>query len=291
MTTSTKYTTLAVFTALFLLFTALCLYAQPLTSENEKQLAQTLLRLPLQNMGLDDQPELTNEEAQFFNARFDQLRNSFDFTGKRILFAKGSGARMLVSKSNYFRQVLDPLMSKGFISPEALWVIPDFKQKEAGYDALITLWVQRNPRFEDCVGFIDFATLQGDPRTANLNGFPHFDKLGLNRNPLVNDYEADFLNRKLYKQRGGFDFTGKRVAFVVGNTADTLSSKPDYFEENISYLTLNKLGTLDELLVLTPHEQALSNGYDAVVLSWRYYNFPLSPNARRKLMLNLSRVH
>src|SRR5688572_18317985 len=57
------------------------------------------------------------------------------------------------------------------------------------------------------------------------------DSLGLDNNPRLNKYEADYFNNQFKDQRNNFDFADKKVAFVTGSSAGRHLTKTEYFNE------------------------------------------------------------
>lgn len=56
----------------------------------------------------------------------------------------------------------------------------------------------------------------------------NFDKMGVNDDSYLNKFESDYFNFIFQDTREDFDFTGKKIGFVMSNSAD--NSKSDYFD-------------------------------------------------------------
>ncbi len=57
----------------------------------------------LQNCGLDNNPTLTDDEAAFLNAYFDEEDvDGFDFKGKKVLIVTGTEGSRIETKSRIF---------------------------------------------------------------------------------------------------------------------------------------------------------------------------------------------
>lgn len=97
----------------------------------------------LQNCGLDNNPILTDEEAAFLNAYFDEEDvDGFDFKGKKVLIVTGSEGSRIETKAEYFRDIKQRLQQTGL--PIASLPIPLTQMEKiqsGGYDAVITHWV------------------------------------------------------------------------------------------------------------------------------------------------------
>ncbi len=93
------------------------------------------------------------------------------------------------------------------------------------------------------------------------------DSLGLDNNPRLNKYEADYFNTEFKDQRKDFDFTDKKVAFITGSSAGKHWTKTEYFKELKERLKINS-GITDSPIFLTPDERANSGDYDVIVTSW-----------------------
>lgn len=109
------------------------------------------------------------------------------------------------------------------------------------------------------------------------------DSLGLDNNPRLNKYEADYFNNEFKDWRKEFDFTDKKVAFVTGSTANKHLTKTDYFNE-VKLRLKDNYGMTHSALYLT-EEEKLKSGYDAIVVSWVKL---LTDKRRRQIMTELS---
>jgi hypothetical protein len=59
----------------------------------------------IEKCGLDDEPEINNYEAKYFNEVFEVKKDDFDFTGKVIAFYTGSSGTTKSTKSDYFNRL------------------------------------------------------------------------------------------------------------------------------------------------------------------------------------------
>jgi hypothetical protein len=109
------------------------------------------------------------------------------------------------------------------------------------------------------------------------------DSLGLDNNPRLTKYEAEYFNNEFKDWRKEFDFTDKKVAFLTGSTANKHLTKTNYFNEVKSRLKDN-YGMTHSALYLT-EEEKLKSGYDAIIVSWVKL---LTDKRRRQIMTELS---
>jgi hypothetical protein len=93
------------------------------------------------------------------------------------------------------------------------------------------------------------------------------DSLGIDNNPRLNKYEADYFNNEFKDQTNNFDFLDKEAAFITGSSAGKHLTKVDYFNEVKSRLKDN-YGMNHSAIFLTEEEKIKSGGYDVVVTSW-----------------------
>ena len=99
-------------------------------------------------------------------------------------------------------------------------------------------------------------------------GAQNSDSLGIDDNPTLNENEVELLNSLLAESRGDFDFSGKKVAFIIGNTGRTIVSKSNYFKNSVvPWIEKDSVPRIF-MVKLTESEKQKSGGYDVLVLSW-----------------------
>ncbi len=98
-------------------------------------------------------------------------------------------------------------------------------------------------------------------------GAQSLDSCGLDNSSEISKHEAEFLNTYLSEQRGNFDFTGKKIAFVTGSSGSKMGTKSEYFKNIVQYKKENAK-VVSSIVVLTEDEKQKSGGYDAVVSYW-----------------------
>lgn len=96
------------------------------------------------------------------------------------------------------------------------------------------------------------------------------DSCGIDSSAMLNQYEVNYFNQSLEKQRkrSGFDFQGKKVGFAHGNYGNVAISKKEYFDHWGRKYYNDNLGVSNQLIVLTEEEKTQSGGYDAIIVSW-----------------------
>lgn len=95
----------------------------------------------LYQLGLDDNPVLTNLESEYFNEVFKANKNNYIFTNLKVGFFKGNNGSMIQSKKQYFDSVKNRL--ENCISASNDYVLKlDEKEKieSGGYDLIIVSW-------------------------------------------------------------------------------------------------------------------------------------------------------
>ena len=55
------------------------------------------------NIGIDDNPNLNENETKLLNSLLDEKRDDFDFKGKKVAFLTGSSGRTIMAKYDYFK--------------------------------------------------------------------------------------------------------------------------------------------------------------------------------------------
>ncbi|MDD4848707.1 MAG: hypothetical protein PHR53_08095 [Bacteroidales bacterium] len=101
----------------------------------------------------------------------------------------------------------------------------------------------------------------------SVNAQEIIDSCGMNNDALMNSYEANFLN-DYYRDKGQFDFSDKKIAFITGGGGAIISSKSEYFNHVKQWKNNHNTTIETKLIVLNLNEKELSGGYDAIVLFW-----------------------
>lgn len=91
---------------------------------------------------IDHDEVLSEQEVILLNHLLKNLRDTFDFHGKKVAFITGSSGNRLLSKADYFNQI-KPWLDAGD-TPQASIVLltEEEKDKSGGYDVLVLSWVK-----------------------------------------------------------------------------------------------------------------------------------------------------
>ena len=91
-------------------------------------------------MGLDDLPQVNTDEAQRLNQELSDVKGDFDFTGKKIGFAK---SLILRSKNEYFEESKEYLDDHNFMGDKLIVLNAEEKDHANGYDAIIISYLPK----------------------------------------------------------------------------------------------------------------------------------------------------
>lgn len=94
----------------------------------------------------------------------------------------------------------------------------------------------------------------------------NFDKMGVNDEDYLNSYESDYFNFIFQDTRGDFDFTGKKIGFVMLNSSD--NSKSDYFDSEKNRFKEGATLSSAYFYSFNESEKNTTNGYDGVIAYW-----------------------
>ncbi len=99
----------------------------------------------VENCGLNDSPELTIIEANYFNEVFEEKRGEFDFKNKKIAFYEGSSGTVRSNKFDYFRKLKNSNRDKDVHYWQAggtqlLILSEEEKERSGGYDVILVSW-------------------------------------------------------------------------------------------------------------------------------------------------------
>lgn len=215
------------------------------------------------SLGIDWDPVLNRQEAEFFNNKFIDYQDKFDFHYKKIAYVSFEESMIFsdyivpYGKKHYFKYFKNDKRKE--------LIVLNRKQKInlKGYDAIILLQ-ENNQKFDRKNLQIIIDTLEGRNKLIPK----HLTKLGIDSNLVLNEYEGNYLNYIFNKRRKGFNFVNKKIAFFYGNYAHTLSNKNEYFE-SIKNRTFRSYSLpSDQLIFLDDKEKQASNGYDVIIISW-----------------------
>ena len=94
------------------------------------------------------------------------------------------------------------------------------------------------------------------------------EKAGINNEPILNECESKCLNYLFQKERGLFDFSGKRAAFFRGSGGRIRTTKEWYFnQKKLAVRFYGEISTESTAvqLVFFSEEEAEEIGYDVVI--------------------------
>lgn len=113
------------------------------------------------------------------------------------------------------------------------------------------------------------------------------DSLGIDDNPILNKYEANYFNIECKDQKNDFDFLDKKVAFVTGSSANKLLTKSTYFD-NVKARLKGNHGITHFAIFLTDEERINSGDYDVIIASWVKL---LTDKRRRQIISELKKLN
>ena len=98
----------------------------------------------LGEVGIDDDPTLTYDEASILNSMFSETLDGYDFSGKRIAYYTGSSASKHQSKSEFFETIGPYLRLETEHKPPVVLVefSADERAESGGYDAVLLSYVK-----------------------------------------------------------------------------------------------------------------------------------------------------
>lgn len=108
------------------------------------------------------------------------------------------------------------------------------------------------------------------------------NSIGVDNNPLLNDYESAYINIIFKKSRKDFDFKDKKVGFITGSSGKTISNKKNYFNMQKKSL-VNKNFPCDNgvLYIFNETQKKESGGYDAAIVYWSKVLIPAKDVVKR----------
>ena len=114
-------------------------------------------------------------------------------------------------------------------------------------------------------------------QVRNFNEIPkdvlgQMDKMGIDDSPLLNSHESAFLNVVFKDSLKGFDFTNKKIGFLL---AGSKRNKKEFFKEEKERYHNNCTTINGTLCILDATQKKESGGYDAVIVYWCKYLIPI----------------
>jgi hypothetical protein len=90
------------------------------------------------------------------------------------------------------------------------------------------------------------------------------DKMGIDNSPFLTELESGFFNILFQNYRKDFDFRGKKIAFITGNSGTQISNKNEYFKSVKKYSSSGS----PQLRIFDSTQKTEGGGYDAVIVYW-----------------------
>jgi hypothetical protein len=94
------------------------------------------------------------------------------------------------------------------------------------------------------------------------------DSLGMDDHALLNNSEALYFNNlHIAGKPTGFDFQGKRIAFVTGSSCNKIIDKRQYFDSWGREYLITNTEVANNIVLLSESEKQLT-GCDAILMTW-----------------------
>ncbi len=238
----------------------------------------------LESTGKDTLPLLNECESRYLNFLFEECRDTFDFTGKRILF--GSWDIDMTPKQAFFERVKDhhevndilygihgdqPINSD---FRNLLIVLSAEEAAQTGYDAMIGMGGHKMYKKGEAYGqkMRERALERTRERIVETPDDIRscLAKSGKDAQIQLTEDESRYLNYRYQDRRGDFDFTGKRVVFLCQNSKD---SKKVYFRMEKEYHAMNHssigiygVTPAEEQVMVFRKRIAQNHGIDAAII-------------------------
>ena len=100
----------------------------------------------------------------------------------------------------------------------------------------------------------------------------NLDKMGIDSSAILNKYESAFLNVIFKSKLDGFDFTNKKIGFLLGVSK---RNKKEYFEETRVRYSNNHSIISSALYIFNEKQKLESGGYDAAIVYWSKFVIPI----------------
>jgi hypothetical protein len=92
------------------------------------------------------------------------------------------------------------------------------------------------------------------------------EEMGNDTTSAINVCESKFLNLCFQKERGTFDFFGKKMAFFKGNIGTIKSNKQEYFATKKRLIDMGFYPSPGGQLIIFNEDEAKETGYDVVFI-------------------------
>jgi hypothetical protein len=128
------------------------------------------------------------------------------------------------------------------------------------------------------------STMSSFGQIRDFNDIPkdileQLDKMGVDASPLLNNYEAAYLNVIFKDSLNGFDFTGKKVGFIYSGAK---SDKQEYFNQvKDRYHSNSTTVGGSSFYIFDAAQKIESGGYDAAIVYWSKRLIPIQDVIKR----------
>lgn len=117
--------------------------------------------------------------------------------------------------------------------------------------------------------FTFFPLIEISAEIQNYNEMPsnimdQMDKMGVDDSPALNAYESAYLNAFFKGNPSTFDFSGKKVHFLLNGKCD----KKTFFDKEKERIERKDSPTSCQLYVFNEAQKLESGGCDAVIILW-----------------------
>jgi len=91
--------------------------------------------------GQNYNPTLNLNEAAYLNKSLETQKASFDFAHTKVIFATGNNASRIITKKQYFNQIVKPYLETNSQVVNYLVLLnPNEKRQSGGHNALLVAW-------------------------------------------------------------------------------------------------------------------------------------------------------
>lgn len=224
------------------------------------------------SLGVDCNPKLNEQETRYLGNMFSA--DNYDFKNKTIGFAAHHVKKICrvptynlvgswpIDKKEYFAALAQDSCT-GTVSK--LLVLSDDQKKElGGFDAIVLIVPKKKEKKIDAEKIERITRVFG---YRTLNYPDNLDLVGNDNSAGLTHEDAMFFNR-IYHTRG-FDFKGKKIAFINPHLVDqkqAIRTKKEYIGKIKKHLENDFLYPTDDLEIFNEQEKKESGGYDAMIV-------------------------
>lgn len=217
-------------------------------------------------LGIDCNPKLNSEEIAFIKNIFS--KDTLNLSNKNIGFARING-----STTWSFDKAFVPITKKEFFnyysknSENKLvckLIFLDSSQQitTKGFSAIILVFNRKYERKYERTNFKQTIDMFG---YRELNYPNNLEQLVIDTSSNLSLQEALLLNQIYETSRNGFDFTNKKIAFVITDSK-IIVRKQEYISKIKKHLERDFVYPYDFVYILNEQEKKETKGYDAVII-------------------------